>query len=146
MIHIKAFDPGKATGWAEVVAEKSDKGVIFHKVEVGEADLFEVGDIVKVTPDLVDTVFVGERYTMNAKISQSPWSLEVIGLIRYFAEFHGVPFELVPPASHKNLIGKEVIRRAKLWVPGKPHAMDALSVALWYLVAKRGMNDILRTE
>jgi len=142
MFTVKSWDPGKATGWAEFTV---DDGKI-TEYECGEGDLFEIGDRLNSPQPGGDLVFIFEKYTMNAKISQSPWSLEVIGVVKYWAEHHGAPTVQVAPSSHKTLVGSDGVRRAKLWTPGKPHANDACSVGLWYLATKRNMSDFLRTS
>lgn len=82
---------------------------------------------------------------MNSKISQQPWSLECIGLIRYFASHYQIPFHLQAPSQAKSLITNDVIKRAGLHVPGQPHAMDATRHALFYLTTKqRVLQECLR--
>lgn len=76
---------------------------------------------------------------MNSKITQSPWSLETTGLIRYFADIHHVPLNFQTPSQAKNLIKNEVIQRADLYIPGFPHSMDAVRHALYFLIMKKGL-------
>lgn len=147
--HIWSFDPGLATGWSHLTFED---GVLWRK-ECGETDHFGLGDMLQEmephwwTPDRSlpsESVFVSESFTITQKKSPAPWSLESIGLIRYWAHKYNIPFELVAPSQHKGLISDSTIKRADLWVPGKGHAMDAVRVGLFYAVVKlQLMHDCL---
>ena len=113
----------------------------------GEGDHLQIGNMLydnqalksAINKKEIEVVFVVEKFTMNCKITQSPWSLETIGLIRYFAQHYQVPLHLQTPSQAKNLISNDVIKKAELYTPGKVHAMDAIRHALYFLTAKRGL-------
>lgn len=143
MIHLYAFDPGETTGWCHLSIHDGEVG-IFNS---GEADHNSIGNMLYdnlvlktvISKKEIETVFIVEKFIMNAKITQSPWSLETTGLIRYFAGHYQVPLVTQSPSQAKNLIKNEVIQRAGLYVPGKGHAMDAVRHALYFLVVKKGL-------
>lgn len=144
IIHIWGWDPGETTGWCHLSVHDSGELGVYNS---GEDDHISVGNLLYDNPCLkmvvgkteIDTVFVVEKYIMNAKITQSPWSLETTGLIRYFANVYHVPVTFQTPSQVKNLISNEVLRRAGLYQPGNGHAMDAVRHALYYLTVKKGL-------
>lgn len=151
MLQIFSFDPGLITGWCRIsITEDGQVGYF----TCGETNHLGVGNMLLEDPSLmaavnnrtIETVFVLETFTMNSKISQQPASLETIGLIKYFAQRHGVPVKMVPPSSHKNLIKDRVLQRAGLWSPSPDgHQVDAARLGLWYLVTKRKvLRDCLK--
>lgn len=144
MIHVWGFDPGETTGWCHLSVHGDEVGVF----DSGELDHFSIGNLLFDNPTLRSAVqkqsiiemdFVVEKYIMNSKITQSPWSLETTGLIRYFAKIYNVPLHSQTPSQAKNLIKNDVIQRAGLFVPGKGHAMDAVRHALYFLIVKKGL-------
>lgn len=144
MIHVWAFDPGETTGWCHLSVHEYEIGVF----DCGELDHFSIGNLLFDNPTLRAAVskqniismdFIVEKYVMNSKITQSPWSLETTGLIRYFANCYHVPFHSQTPSQAKNLIKNEVIQRAGLYIPGRGHAMDAVRHALYFLTVKKGL-------
>lgn len=142
MNHVWAFDPGETTGWCHISVHDDGEVGIFN---CGEADHNQIGNMLydnqalkaAINNQAVEMAFVVEKFVMNSKISQSPWSLETTGLIRYFGNHYHIPIHIQTPSQVKNLIKNDVIKRADLYVPGKPHAMDAVRHALFYLVTKK---------
>lgn len=144
MIHVYAWDPGMATGWCHLSVHDGEIGVF----NCGETDHVGVGNMLSDNTALKAAVnkkelqlsFVIERFKMNPKVTPQPWSLETIGLVRYFAAHYQVPFHLQGSSEVKNLIKNDVIKRAGLWVPSEGgHQMDAVRHALWYLTVKQGL-------
>lgn len=151
MMHVWSFDPGETTGWCHISVHEDGEMGIFN---CGEADHLQIGNMLfdnvalktAVGRTEIDIEFVVEKYIMNSKISQSPWSLETIGLIRYAASVYHIPFHFQTPSQAKNLITNDVIKRAGLWEPGQGHAMDAVRHALFHLVTKKGvLRECLRS-
>lgn len=149
MIHVWGFDPGETTGWCHLSVHDGEVG-IFNS---GEADHNQIGNMLfdnqalkaAIQHPVLEVVFIVEKFVMNSKISQSPWSLETTGLIRYFANHYHIPLEIQTPSQVKNLIKNDVIKRAGLYVPGRPHAMDSVRHALYYLtVKKRLLQECLK--
>lgn len=143
MIHVWGFDPGETTGWCHVSVHEGEVGCF----NSGEGSHNNIGNMLFDNPALmaaitkpeIETIFIIEKFVMNAKITQSPWSLETTGLIRYFGDYYHVPLHFQSPSQAKNLIKNEVIQRAGLYVPGRGHAMDAVRHALYFLIIKKGL-------
>lgn len=144
MIHIWSFDPGKCTGWSHLSVHSNGEMGIFN---CGQSDHLQIGNMLYDNPALkaaagkpeIETVFVAEKFTMSPGKTQQPWSLETIGLIRYFSAFYQIPFYMVSPSQHKPLIKDDVIKRAGLWTPGQPHAMDSVRVCLYWMIKEKGL-------
>lgn len=153
MLHIYSFDPGETTGWCHISIHEDGEVGVFN---CGETDHLGIGNMLFDNQALkhvlskkeIETVFVIEKFIMNSKITQSPWSLETTGLIRYFALRYNVPLiDTQKPSEVKNLITNDVIKRAGFWVPGQGHAMDSVRHCLWYLIVKRGkLKECLRSS
>lgn len=127
---IVAWDPGLVTGVC--IWENDD-------VEGFQCTFRQVGDLLLAlsAPDVMqkDAVVVCESFTINnqtARNSQAPWSLEVIGLIRYFSMVQHLEIFFQQPSAAKRLITDDVIKRAGLWKKGAPHQMDATRHMMLY--------------
>lgn len=152
MIHLWAFDPGLMTGWCHLSIHQGEVGVF----NCGETDHIGIGNMLYDNPALTAAVnrkelsvnFVIERYIINAKNTPAPWSLETIGLVRYFAAHYQIPLHLQGSSEAKLLIKDEVIKRAGLWRPSKDgHQMDSVRHALYYLIVeKRLLKECLRPQ
>ena len=153
MIHLWAFDPGETSGWCHLSVNNEGDECEINLFNSGEADMFQIGNLLVDNLALktaamkqeFETVFVLEKFTMNSKITQSPWSLETIGLIRYFGNYYHIPLVFQTPSQAKNLVKNPVLRKAGIYVPGRQHAMDAARHALFYLITKKGLlKDCLK--
>jgi hypothetical protein len=149
IIHLWSYDPGLVTGWCHLSVHENEIGVF----NCGETDHIGIGNMLADNQSLtaavnrkeLEVVFVIERFVMNTKISPQPWSLETIGLVRYFAAHYAIPLHLQSPSEAKGLIKDDVIKRAGLYVPGAGHAMDSVRHALYYLITAKGlMTEYLR--
>lgn len=136
-MQIVSYDPGLTTGVS-----------IYEDGEIwGEQFTFrQVGDMLQnlSAPGVMkkDAVVVCESFTINnqtARNSQAPWSLEVIGLIRYFSMVNHLELVFQQPSAAKRLITDEVIKRSGQWVKGKDHQMDALRHLYLYAITTKGM-------
>lgn len=140
-LRIIAYDPGLTTGLC----------IIENQTPGGEYEFFQqeltfrqVGDLLRVWEDegvlKTPCTFVCESFTINqqtARNSQAPWSLEVIGLIRYAAMRNHIELVMQQPSAAKNLVRDDVIKAAGKWVKGKPHAMDATRHAIYHAIIDR---------
>lgn len=138
MFYILAYDPGKTTGWAQF----TDEPFTFKSGEVSFQEIGEQLDrLGGADLPIGKTAVVVENFTVTRATSmnhQAPWSLEVIGLLRYFALRNDLPFILQRPSNVKGLITDEVLRKAGVWDKGHPHARDALRHGLYYLMTELG--------
>lgn len=138
------IDPGLVTGWCSLSIHEGEVRLF----NCGETDHLGIGNLLfdnlalkaAVENQGIETIFVVERFIMNSKVSQQPYSLETIGLIRYFANLHHIPFNMVSPSEHKKLITNNVIKRAGLWTPSPDgDQMDAVRLCLWYTITKKNL-------
>lgn len=141
MIQVVAFDPGKTTGVCIIEGTLEGYDVAQHQVEFQQVGhLFEQWR--RETSLTSYCTVVCESFTINnqtARNSQAPWSLEVIGIIRYFCAEMKVELVFQQPSAAKNLIKDSVIKNAGMWKPGADHAMDATRHALYFLATSKGV-------
>lgn len=138
MAQIIAFDPGLTTGLA-IIEENAWWAAQYTFRQIGDV-------LAEWTHNPEDTfspgcVLVCESFTITQKTarnSQAPWSLEVIGLIRYMAMVNHLELVFQQPSAAKNLIKDQVIKNAGMWKPGQEHAMDAVRHCLLYAVTQKG--------
>lgn len=155
MILLAGIDPGLTTGVCQFCID--EQGFI-TQVSSDELDHLGVGHwMKKVMANRpycgdyhADLQIVCERFTITtktAKNSQAPWSLEVTGLVRWYAERYGFSLYQPRPSETMSLISNDVLKRAGLYVKGE-HARDAARAALYYAVAQKriGMQYLLAPE
>lgn len=144
MIHLWSFDPGLVSGWCHMSVHDGIIGLF----SCGETDHIGIGNLLEDNPAIraagkrkeLEIAFVIERFVMNTKITPQPWSLETIGLVRYFAARYQIPLHLQGSSEAKTLIKNDVIKRAGLWTPTEGgHANDSIRHALYYLTVKKGL-------
>lgn len=142
MLHIYSFDPGLTTGWAHISVKDDEVSLFRH----GQCDHYEIGDMLlnlnvsqAVNCPDITLKFVCESFQMTPAKSPAPWSLETIGLIRYWANKYGIELKMYAPSEHKSLVSNDVIKRAGFWVPGQQHAMDAARLSIYYLIKECGL-------
>lgn len=140
MVHVWGFDPGETTGWAHISINDNEVSLF----RVGELGHLELGDMLH--NDSVfghaldhDLTFVCEAFLPSPKKTFAPWSLETIGLIRYWAYVYHIPFILQQPSAVKSLVKDNILKKLSLWTPGKRHANDAVLHSVYYLVKERGL-------
>lgn len=132
---VLAVDPGKTTGYALWIPP--------NDIQAGQAEFFDF--LVRTEAWLLQygqqTKVVAERFIINqgtVKNTQAPWSLEVIGALRYLALKHGSG-ELVmqSPSDAKRFSSDDRLKRLDWWQRGQGHANDALRHLLLFLVNQR---------
>ena len=134
---ILAIDPGLATGVAVVTHDGHDLAVVYS----GEFDPMETGVVVRnLLHEHTPSEIVIERFTITtatAKNSQAPWSLEVIGMVKWLVYIGqgAAPDEVIimqGPAEAKRLITNDILKKHGLWhVGGAGHANDAIRHAVY---------------
>lgn len=154
MILLAGIDPGLVTGVCQFSID--EQGVVSN-VSSDELDHLGVGHWMKTVmvnrhchrggPKLQ---IVCEKFiitTQTAKNSQAPWSLEVTGLVRWYAERYGFSLYQPLPSQTKALITDDVLKRAGLYVKGG-NARDAARAALYYVVSQHriGLQYLLAPE
>lgn len=133
---ILALDPGKTTGTA------------YHDTETGDVEFRQLNfdDTCQYAGTLTakhgeSLLIVAESFIITAntaKNSQAPWSLELIGVARFFSRFYcGRDLRLQSPASAKRFSSDERLRMLGWYNKGMGHANDAARHLL-LLEATRG--------
>lgn len=143
MLHVWGFDPGETSGWAHL-SIRDDEISLFR---TGQADHFEIGDMLRnekvfckaQQSEDIETVFVCESFKVNSKHQAAPWSLETIGLVRFWAHHYFIPLTMQTPSEAKSLVTDKVLKASGLWIPGRRHENDAVIHAAYYLIKERGM-------
>lgn len=132
MIRFIGVDPGLVSGLTAFTVHEDEAICVDHYQldHIGTGRYFEerLGSIPQIGVIIAMESFIITPGT--AKKTQAPWSLETIGVVRYFAQRAGLTLRMSAPSAHKKLIGDEVLKRAGLHFPGEGHATDAARVAL----------------
>lgn len=138
-----AVDPGKTTGIAvfsrepgqEPVLEASGEYTLWNVVNELYGSIFFARDK-GVTPDIVC-----ERFIINAqtvKNSQAPFSLEMIGILKYIVYSSSLDPEKIifqSPADAKKMFPNEALKKLGYWKSGTDgHDKDAMRHGLIRLV------------
>ena len=136
---ILAGDPGKKSGVVILQCSDDFADVQIHRsVELDEQ---ATGQIVEFYTDSgLDLEVVFESFvitTETGKKKDTHYSLELIGVARYFCTKHRIPFTLQPP-SLKQFAPNDMLRDLGFWVPGGDgHAHDAMRHAIVYLIQQQ---------
>ncbi|GAA2141716.1 hypothetical protein GCM10009760_26180 [Kitasatospora kazusensis] len=132
-----AVDPGLTTGWAiwgdHHKAHGQDEPMPFLDLAEEWAALARPA-----------SVMVVESYRITAETvrkSRQPWSLEIIGALRWIAHRHGVDFLMQTPADAKAFGHDARLKRLGFWVPGQDHARDAYRHLALALAKHRRLPD-----
>lgn len=139
---IIAIDPGKATGL--VVLKYNDMENIVDSYESFEYDQIEVCSFLDSLDEMKDEhiEIVFEKFFITpetGKKNDVHYSLEIIGVIRYFSWKYGIPIFSQSPSDAKNFVSNDRLRAVDLWhVGGAGHAKDALRHMVLHLVKNRG--------
>lgn len=134
MTLIVAYDPGRTTGVAYFRDYKTRgaQSVVTDQLEPHHLTLWT--DIESLDPNKI----VYERFQYQRRPNVDLYPVEVIGILKLYASMHGIPIKEQTPAQAKNLWTDEKLKKLDLWVPAKPHAMDALRHLLYYMVVTKG--------
>lgn len=140
-----AIDPGKITGLAWLRRHDLDS---FNSVEL---DFVQTGAMIKDICEAYGTMLdvVCEQFTINMRTvrnTQAPWSLEVIGIARYFCQSYTgqdlTLYEQKPPFSTDDRL------KAMEWYhpTANGHANDAARQLLKHLIVCGFRDDRLWPE
>lgn len=138
---VLAIDPGKATG----ICVGEQQGDQWNVVSQLELDPFNTGMLIEhytslgPTTEVVCEAFTIGQHTLTKTFA--PWSLELIGVAKYFCEKNGCSFKLQKPFEGKGPVDNNTVRLAGLWVKGSEgHAHDAARHYIVYQAAKGRMR------
>jgi hypothetical protein len=152
--YVLAVDPGKTSGVALLRKNDQTLGGEPSLVWSDELEWPQVGTRIEATlTSLYGKVdVVVERFTINKSTvakTQAPWSLEIIGVIRWLAwKSNAGEIHLQEPGSTLRFVTNERIKALGMWHKGGAgHAMDAIRHAVFYLVTQEGWRPkILRPD
>ena len=139
MKRVLAVDPGLTTGYA-----------IWHYGNRIEGEL-PAAKFLQSAASLIENKKVDavacERFIISSqtgKLSQAPWSLEQIGVLRFLCERSNIDFTLQNAADAKRFASDERLKSMS-WEkpPGAGHARDAQRHLLLYLVKNDLIDDWL---
>lgn len=125
---ILSADPGETTG----VVVDNNGHLSFWEIDSRTLSAFD-DFLIGVNPDkIIYEQFHYRPNLMKAKL----YSMQVIGVIRLYAERHNVLIPFTPkPDEAQAFWDDDKIKKLGLWQPGKEHAVDALRVLLKYKMA-----------
>lgn len=141
MKRIASFDPGGTTGVAvyEYVGNEplrrlwtTQLGPKFHYRDLWDWLLYNEPE------EIVCESFLYRSHLDKAELVSN----EYIGIIKLYAEIRGTPMHM-QPASQGKATGKsafwnvEKLKQLGLYIPARPHAMDALSHLLYHITFTR---------
>lgn len=139
-MRVIAFDPGLTTGWAAYDTETAE-------FRSGQTQFMETGyqlewELQKAQHDKAPITVIAESFliTVNtAKNTQAPWSLELIGVIRYMTKRNiDAAIILQKPGDAKAFSSDDKLKAMGFYVPGMKHANDAARHLLLH-AAKSGL-------
>ena len=84
------------------------------------------------------TVIVYETFLYQRRDKVELYPVEVIGVIKLFAEQRGIPLYGQSPSQAKGFMDDDKLKGMGLWKPGQKHGMDALRHLMYYLVVTKG--------
>lgn len=138
--YVLAIDPGKATGFAifdrETGAFESQE-LTFDETckQLAAFATLHKSNILIVSESFIITV-------QTAKNTQSPWSLELIGVARYISRaLTGRDLILQAPATAKRFASDERLKIMDWYRPGKGHANDAARHLLLALATRGWLGN-----
>lgn len=138
---IVGIDPGLVTGVVSLSLLDGD----LHNVDAMEFDQMGLGHYME---QLYGTwrregdkpIVVIESFTITpqtGKNTQAPWSLENIGIVRFFCAKAGIPLVFQTPAQAKRLASDAILKAAGLHFPSKGgHQNDAARHIAYYLMTE----------
>lgn len=131
------FDPGGTTGWACFRP-------VTNKYNTGQASPDKIWSILEQAKHVYDLEgpIIFERFDFRQgmpKIDFRP--IKVIGVIEEWTRQNDWPLVLQSPAEGKSYFTDNVLKNSNLWIPGKPHAMDALRHLLYFRQAFTLVKD-----
>lgn len=136
---IYAVDPGLASGIALLNVPDGEDPELLGSWEMDPYETMAYTELIAKRYNDYDLRVVVERFTITAetgKKSQAPFSLEIIGAIKYICRVNGLPEPtLQTPADAKNFAPNPRLKSLGLWHRGgHGHALDAIRHAVLFAV------------
>ena len=133
-IKVLALDPGVTTGFATI---DSNDAVNADQVKCDHRAFYDF--LVGYNPDVI----VFERFVYQRRDKVVLWPVEVIGIIRLFAEQFEIPLHAQTPSQAMNLMTDDKLKKMGLYKPSLVHGMDAIRHLMYYLVVMKGERQWL---
>lgn len=146
--YIFACDPGLVSGVAMLALNREGRVDLVNSYELPPDQVGSVLEFFLRHHNPETALVVAERFTISmrtVKNSAAPWSLEVIGMMKYLvSRAWGTPYDrsvvLQSPADAKGLISNELLKANGLWHRGGAgHARDGIRHGA-YTYAKLGVR------
>lgn len=132
--YLLSIDPGLATGVCLIDLSDPENPV---KIWSKEVDINQFMDGIEELVSNKETHVVIEAFKITVetgKLSEAPWSLELIGIVRYLCYLNGKELDLQLP-SQKPFADNDKLHAVDFWhVGGEGHANDALRHAMVWIV------------
>lgn len=133
---ILSFDPGGTTGWC-LYGPGNETGVGQLETPQHHQELWEL--LEQTNPG---TIVYEEFY--NQTTAAELISKEYIGVLKLYAQQFVCRIVGQSPSQGKHFWTDSKIKELGLWVPGKPHAMDALRHMLYFVSFNQKDNRFIR--
>lgn len=137
--YLLAIDPGLATGMALINITDLNNPQIINAWELNTTEFYDKAEeIISSCGPLLDIVIENFIVTKRtAELTQAPWSLELIGVVRFLARKYYVNDLVLNKPSDKQFADNDKLRQCGFWfVGGEGHANDAFRHAVVWLVNK----------
>lgn len=129
--YLFAVDPGLATGICLIDIQDHENPFMVWSKEVNTTEFYDDIEDMIANPD-VHVVFEGFKITDESP--DSPWSLELIGIIKIFCYRYGKQWDQQWPVQ-KAFADNDKLRSVGFWHVGENgHANDALRHAMIWIV------------
>jgi hypothetical protein len=127
-----AIDPGLATGVSLIDLSDPDNPVKVWSVEVTTEEFYDkIEDLIRQP----ETHVCIERYKIGEEATDSPWSLELIGIVKLMCYRYGKDLDIQLPSAAKEFATNDKLRAVGFWhVGGEGHANDSLRHAMIWIV------------
>lgn len=137
--YLLAVDPGKTTGIALIEITQDEEPKIIWSRETSPEETEDLVNLTLYELKGHDLRVVCESFIITPQTgrnSQAPWSLELIGVVKYLTRAHGFGAPVMQsPQRAKKFVSNDRLRDLNFWHRGgSGHARDALRHAVLYLV------------
>lgn len=132
--YLLSIDPGLATGVCLIDLQDPDNPTVMWAAEWTIQDFYDkISDVIS-SDDLAVVIEDFKITVETGKLSDAPWSLNLIGVTQYLCYHTGTPLFFQLP-SQKPFADNEKLHAVDFWhVGGEGHANDALRHAMIWIV------------
>ena len=135
-MRIIALDPGVTTGVAIYRSDDNTPGRDPFEQFQFKGSHAEFWDIVLQRDDWNAIVY--EKFTYQRRDRVELYPVQVIGVIRMYAQQEDIPEFSHTASAAKGLITDDKLKKMGLWIPNLRHAMDATRHLMYHLIVTRG--------